>query len=94
MWLAFVETIEKVEIVAKGSGSRVLKNKVKHPYVVRDEEGEEFVIARDDLCDSPRCANLKQAEMRQQLGYEYEDEQNEDEEEDDDDGDDDFDEDD
>jgi hypothetical protein len=82
MWLAFVETVEKVVIVAKGTGRRILKNKVKNPYVVRDDEGEEFVIAREDLCDSPRCANLKQAELRAQFGYEDE----EDEEDLDDDG--------
>jgi hypothetical protein len=81
MWLAFVETVEKVEIVAKGTGQRVMKNRVKNPYVVRDEEGEEFVIAREDLCDSPRCANLKQAELRAQFGYEdEEDEEDEDNE--------------
>jgi hypothetical protein len=81
MWLAFVETVEKVEIVAKGTGQRVMKNKVKNPYVVRDEEGEEFVIAREDLCDSPRCANLKQAELRAQFGYEDEEDEDLDDDE-------------
>lgn len=86
MWLAFIETVEKVEVVAKGSGKRVLKQKVKNPYVVRDEEGEEFVIAREDLCDSPRCANLKQAQLRAEFGYEDEEDLDEDDvyEEDDD----------
>jgi hypothetical protein len=78
MWLAFVETVEKVEVVSKGTGRRILKNRVKHPYVVRDEEGEEFVIAREDLCDSPRCANLKQAELRQKFGYEDEEDEDDD----------------
>jgi hypothetical protein len=81
MWLAFVETVEKVEIVAKGTGQRVMKNRVKNPYVVRDEEGEEFVIAREDLCDSPRCANLKQAELRAQFGYEDEEDEDLDDDE-------------
>ena len=74
MWVAFADEIAVVEVVGKGAGDRVLKNKVKNPYVVRDGDGEEWVVSLDDLCDSKLCAHRKQLELREEYELEYEDE--------------------
>lgn len=81
MWIAHADEIEAVEVVAKGVGRRVLKDRVKIPYLVKDEDGEEFVVGLEDLCDSRMCARRKQFQLRVELGVEDEDD---DDEEDDD----------
>jgi len=74
MWVAFADEIVRVTVVGKGVGDRVLKNKVQRPYVVKDDEGEEWVISLDDLCDSKLCAHRKQLELREEFDLEDEDE--------------------
>lgn len=78
MWVAFADEIQVVTVVGKGTGDRVLKNKVRNPYVVQDDQGDEWVVSLDDLCDSKLCAHRKQLELRQEYELEYEDEDDDD----------------
>lgn len=84
MWVAFADEILPVTVVARGIGDRVLKNKVQKPYVVKDEEGDEWIISLDDLCDSKLCAHRKQLELREEFPNWGEDDEDDDFEEDDD----------
>lgn len=87
MWLAYPEGVVTVRIVSEGTGLRVMRKRPRKPYVVRDDDGDEFVVAVKELFDSPRDAEVERFER----GWsddeeETEDDDDEGEEEDDSDG--------
>lgn len=68
MWIAYPDEIEEVTIVEKGTGDRVLKNKLSNPYVIETNSGDRFVMSLNDLYDNPRDAAIEAAKLQAAIG--------------------------
>ncbi len=67
-YVAYYDCIERVQIVKKRASTRGLPRDIKDPVLVRDEDGDEFVVGADELYNNPMNASLAMAKMAQQLG--------------------------
>jgi hypothetical protein len=90
-YVAYHDGVERVQIVKKRVSSRGLPRDIKNPVLVRDEDGDEFVVGDGELFNNPMQASKAMAKMQAELGMAAnpvrgpEDEEEEDEEEDEDD---------
>ena len=67
-YVAYHDCIEKVQIVKRKASTRGLPRDIKDPVLVKDEDGDEFVVSADELYNNPMNASLAMAKMAQQLG--------------------------
>lgn len=67
-YVAYFDGIEKVQIIKKRASSRGLPRDIKNPVLVRDEDGDEFVVGDGELYNNPMQASLAMAKMAKQLG--------------------------
>jgi len=85
MWIAYVNEIRQVTIIAKGAGEQVFKRgmKPKDPYVVFDAvEKAEYVVASADLHHTPRDARIAMLKLAREHDLIEEVDEDEDEDED------------
>lgn len=79
-WVAFPQRISKVLLIRKGVSGRKLRQPTPDPHLVENEEGDQFVVAGEQLFDTPMAATEASIEYAKKLGVEPMREQNEEQE--------------
>lgn len=67
-YIAHIDEIERVVVVAEGDGGHNLKRRLRDPVVVYATRGlpsDEFVIERAKLYENPLAASIRSAELAQ-----------------------------
>jgi hypothetical protein len=67
-YVAYHDGVERVQIVKKRVSSRGLPRDIKNPVLVRDEDGDEFVVGDGELFNNPMQASKAMAKMQAELG--------------------------
>lgn len=69
MWIAMPGQYSQVTIVERGTGGHVFKGeKPEKPYVVVDDDGDQWIISYNDLYDGPREAAIEAARLAGEHG--------------------------
>jgi hypothetical protein len=67
-YVAYHDGIERVQIKKERASIRGLPRPVDKPTLVVNEEGEDFVVSRDQLYNNPMQASAASAHMAAQMG--------------------------
>lgn len=71
VYAAHPDEVEKLVVVERGSGDFNLKRRVADPYVLRWEDGSEFVYPASMLFADPLAAAIRSAELTAALDEEF-----------------------
>lgn len=67
-YVAYHDGIERVQIKKNNPSTRGLPRPVQNPVLVVNEEGEDFVVSKDDLYNTPMAASRASVALEQEMG--------------------------